>query len=115
MTAGSTALYIDNSIQFKRFGELDNLSLETLEVIGVTLTLGSQETVIVSVYRAPGADHIKTIIDFNNLLDTLKNEKVIIMGDMNIDLAKNYRLKNEYERIIMAHNQIEHAHSHYRL
>ena len=112
---GGVGLYIDNSIEFKRFGALDNLLLETLEVIGVTLTLGSQETVVVSVYRAPDADNIKTIIDLNNLLDTLKNEKVIIMGDMNIDIAKNYKMKNEYESTIMAHNLIQYVHGFTRI
>lgn len=89
---GGTALYIDDSITYKRRCEVkfSTLCCESVWIEVDKKQMKMPQNLIVSVvYRSPSASYDHFCEDLDKIFQSFLNEKaaVIIMGDFNIDLS----------------------------
>ena len=63
--------------------------MKCLEIIGVKVYLGKYVVKIISIYRPPNANLSETIHDMDLLLNNVGNGNVVIVGDLDINLARS--------------------------
>ena len=75
-----------------------------LEVIGAKIKFGKHVIKIISIYRPPKTDSMRTIQDFEKLLDSIGNDgNIILAGDANISFDKQSKLRLDYEKQLLDH------------
>ena len=105
---GGVALYIKKSLKFELHSEINNLKLETLELIGIKLqTEKNTKTSIAVVYKPPNSNINSTLRDLEKVLKATTNEQFILAGDMNIDTSNNSNTTKRYLEKIMEHNMYQ--------
>ena len=70
---GGVALYVKKSIKFELHSELNNLSMETLEIIGIkVITEKNKKISIAAVYKPPNGNINSTLRDLEKVLKPLE-------------------------------------------
>ena len=88
-TGGGVLLYVHAEFNHRIVEELSYCKENVLECITVEVSITSKVKVfIMCVYRAPGTDIAQFNMEFEDILDKMKNRKIFICGDLNIDLLK---------------------------
>ena len=102
---GGVALYVKKSIKFELHSELNNLSMETLEIIGIkVITEKNKKISIAAVYKPPNGNINSTLRDLEKVFKTIGDEKLILAGDMNIDTSNTSNATKRYLEKLMEHN-----------
>lgn len=103
---GGSCILVKNGYEFKELPEIMNFSIAgIIECCAVELT--QQKLIIICVYRPPKFTNINK---FYEILDAIlkklciKNKKLIICGDFNIDILKNNRHSLEFEYFLLSYN-----------
>ena len=95
---GGSAVYSKKSLKCKARTKLNNLSISSVfECAAVECDFGKVKAIIVSIYRPPTGD-IKIFMDkVEQVLVNIFNENklIFIVGDFNIELLKENKLKTE--------------------
>ena len=87
---GGTALYIKSDIEHTYASELSYSVDECFEVVTVEINVKhGQNLVVACLYKPPNVRMNIFIHNFTAYLNKLKNKKVFICGDFNIDLLKS--------------------------
>ena len=99
------ALYVKKSIKFELHSELNSLSMETLEIIGIKLiTEKNKKISIAAVYKPPNGNINSTLRDLEKVFKTIGDKKLILAGDMNIDTSNKSNATKRYLEKLMEHN-----------
>ena len=89
---GGVAIYITNEFQSEQLTDLSIVN-EDIELLTVKITSSSTNYILCAIYR-PQSKHIR-VEEFTNILSTLmqkdsiRNNKVIVIGDLNINLLEH--------------------------
>ena len=91
--------FYQKKYKFELTESVNNLQLSILEAIGAKVTFGKNIVKIISIYRPPRNDRLRTIQDFERLLDSIGTDgNIILAGDTNIHLDKQSILRLNYEK-----------------
>ena len=102
---GGVALYVKKSLKFELHSELNNLNMETLEIIGIKLiTEKNKKTSIAAVYKPPNGNINSTLRDLEKVFKVIGDDKLILAGDMNIDTSNKSNTTKRYLEKLMEHN-----------
>ena len=95
---GGVGIYVQNGTDFSPNKTVNDLKLKIIEHISIDANIDNSSVTIVSIYRKPNTSIPQTIHDINDLLSCLTrlNHRFVIAGDMNIDLANDSSVKNQY-------------------
>ena len=98
---GGLIVYIRNEIHYERREDLEVLADETTEIIWVELKLSNTSLLIAQVYRAPRPEQTFTLkwldsVDNSLQLAYSENERIAVVGDVNIDLWKPHPLATKW-------------------
>ena len=87
-SAGGVAVYIANNISYNL---LTNLKIEVDNCENIWIELTSYKLIIGTIYRHP-KNILQTFMEgLNKNMEVLKNKKVFLIGDMNINLSHPYQ------------------------
>ena len=113
---GGVGLFINKKYKFELIESVNNLQLSILEAIGAKVTFGKNIVKIISIYRPPRNDRLRTIQDFERLLDSIGTDgKIILAGDTNIHLDKQSILRLDYEKQLLDHRLNQYVNYYTRL
>ena len=99
--AGGVCMYVREDLSFNQRPDLQSQHLEDL---WIELLLPRNKPIIVGTcYRAPKNNQVIECLEYTlNMLDN--NNEVFILGDFNICMLKNSRLKDKYSRLLNSNN-----------
>ena len=89
-------LYIHKRHKFIEHSIVNNLLLHKLEVVGIIIELNRTKYTIISIYRPPSVSASTSFEDLEKIINACGSEKVIITGDLNIDVSQQNYLSKQY-------------------
>lgn len=103
-SGGGILVYIRNSYIYKvLFSKSDNYC----EMLGFELSLNNTNSVLfICIYRSPFSDINKFLSDLESLLECFHDRRVVIGGDLNIDLFSHDSKSTQYHDLLTCHNVI---------
>ena len=94
---GGISIFIKDTLEFKHRDDL-TVMLPYMECSIIELKFNNQNYLIGGIYRIPDTDTDNFIDKLNSILAPIKStHKIILLGDYNINLQKNYSHKNNFE------------------
>ena len=94
---GGISIFIKDNLEFKHRDDL-TIILPFMECSFIEIKFNNQNYLIGGIYRIPNTDIDEFIEIFNSIIEPIKStHKIILLGDYNIDLLKNYSHKNNFE------------------
>ena len=101
---GGVGIFVNSKYKYEPLTKLNKLRLKGIEIIAVKVSLDESELTLISIYRPPELNIKNTMGDLDLILSKIDDEKVLIGGDMNIDvLVKNY-FREKYLEILLQNN-----------
>ena len=101
---GGVGIFVSSKYKYEPLTKFNKLRLKGIEIIAVKVMLEESELTLISVYRPPELNIKDTLGDLDSILSKIDDEKVLIGGDMNIDvLEKNY-FRERYLEILLQNN-----------
>ena len=101
---GGLAIYIKSCYPYAMDDKINNLNLIKLEALAVKTFLDNSHVTLVVVYRAPGPKISDTFLDIENILSNIDSSRVIIAGDINLDILRDDSVNDRYHDKIISHN-----------
>ena len=101
---GGLAIYIKSCYPFAMDDKINNLNLIKLEALAVKTFLDNSHVTLVVIYRAPGTKISDTFLDIENILSNIDSSRVIIAGDINLDILRDDSVNDRYLNKIISHN-----------
>ena len=94
---GGVSIFIKNNLQFTHRQDLD-IMLPYIECSFIEIKHNNNNYLIGGIYRVPNTNIDCFIEKLNSVVEPLKSSfKMVLLGDYNINLLKNYRHKNSFE------------------
>ena len=107
-SGGGVGLYIHQKFKYEPHNEINNLKLKTLEIISTKIQINeSKHITIIAAYKPPKSNPKETLNDLEILLQTINNKPTIIAGDLNINVATDNTIANNYTNKLLEHNMIQ--------
>ena len=101
---GGVGIFVNSKYKYEPLTKLNKLRLKGIEIIAVKVILDDSELTLLSIYRPPELNIKDTMGDLDLILSKIDDEKVLIGGDMNIDvLVKNY-FRERYLELLLQNN-----------
>ena len=107
---GGLSLIIHESLRFKKYEIINQMSLTQLEKIALEITeKNGKKFILISCYRAPNSNLKKSFEEFEYLLEKahLSQLPVVITGDMNVNLNKNDHTSKNYIDILQKYQFVQ--------
>ena len=105
---GATALFIRNEIQHSYLDGLSYSIEDCFEVVTIQINVKhGQDMVVACLYKPPNVRINAFLEHFTEYLHKIKNKKVFICGDFNIDLLKT---DNDYDTGNFLNVMFSHGH-----
>lgn len=109
---GGTCILVKKHLEFKSLSITENLSyMHAFECCGIELL--SSNLIVICLYRVPNSD---VNIFFEKLTELLhnisykkSNKKIVLCGDLNIDILKNNNKTQELQTILKNFNLVSHV------
>ena len=90
--AGGVALFIKSSLNF----EVSSVKFSSADIIKLTIQLGSKKFTFILIYRLQFYSVDVFLNELNELLVHDKSKHRILLGDLNIDLQKDAKYRDDY-------------------
>ena len=100
--AGGVSIYILENYNSSKICNLSYAN-ETVEQVAISATINSIKFKVLGVYRKPSNDKNAFTEHLDNLLNEIKNNNIIICGDMNINLFDNSNTTWNYSNAMVSH------------
>ena len=103
-SGGGVGIFISSKYKYVMLTKLNNLRLKGIEIIAAKVFLEESELTLISVYRPPELNIKDTMGDLDLILSQIDDEKVLIGGDLNINLQEKNYFSERYHEILLQHN-----------
>ena len=112
---GGVGIYVDKKHTFTEHEQIKKLELQKIEAIGINILLNRTKYTIISIYRPPNTNQTTTIEDLEKIINACENEKIVIVGDMNIDLSQSNIQTKLYLKTLQELGMHQHVRAYTRL
>ena len=101
---GGLAVYIKSCYPYVMDDKINDLNLIKIEVLAVKIFLDNSHVTLVVIYRAPGTKIYDTCMDIENILNNIDSSKIIVCGDINLDILRDDSVNDRYLDKTISHN-----------